>query len=72
MKHAVIDIETPNEPSNYDFPILDNYNFDSYFENFVAEISPIPENELQENVFEEPHFDLLIVNTVNNIEDIKK
>jgi hypothetical protein len=48
MKHTVTDLETPNEPSNFDFPILGNYNFDSYFGNFVVEISPIPKNQFQE------------------------
>jgi hypothetical protein len=33
LKHTVNDLETSNEISSTDFPILGNYSFESYFEN---------------------------------------
>ena len=31
LKHIVTDLETLNETSSTDFPVLGNYSFDSYF-----------------------------------------
>jgi len=36
LKHIVIDLEEPNEPSSFEFPMLGNYSLDSYFENFTT------------------------------------
>jgi hypothetical protein len=34
LKHTVTDLETLNEPSSTDFPVLGNYSYDSYFRTF--------------------------------------
>jgi hypothetical protein len=39
LKHTVTDLETPNEPSSTDFPILGNYSCESYFRNFPPLLS---------------------------------
>ena len=36
MKHIVTSLESHNEPSSNEFPILGNYTLDSYFGYFVA------------------------------------
>jgi hypothetical protein len=42
LKHTVTNLETPNEPSFTDFPILGNYSCDSYFGNFTPLLSNVP------------------------------
>jgi hypothetical protein len=42
LKHTVTDLETPNEPSSTEFPVLGNYSCDSDFGNFTPHLSDIP------------------------------
>jgi hypothetical protein len=38
LKHTVTDLETLNEPSSTDFPVLGNYSCDSYFEKLLPSL----------------------------------
>jgi hypothetical protein len=49
----VTDLETPNEPSSTDFPILGNYSCDSYFGNFSPLLSDVPFTQNSELFFQE-------------------
>jgi hypothetical protein len=53
LKHTVIDLETLNEPSSTDFPILGNYSCDSYFGNFSPLSSDVPLTQNSEIIFQE-------------------
>ena len=41
LKHTVTDLETPNEPSSMDFPILGNYSCNSHFGKFSPLLSNV-------------------------------
>jgi hypothetical protein len=53
LKHMVTDLETLNEPSSTDFPVLGNYSCDSYFKNFSPLSSDVPLTQNYEMVFQE-------------------
>jgi hypothetical protein len=53
LKHTVTDLETLNEPSSTDFPVLGNYSCDSYFGNFSPLSSDVPLTQNSEMVFQE-------------------
>jgi hypothetical protein len=53
MKHTVTDLETLNEPSSMDFPMLGNYSYDSYFEKFSPLSSNVPLTQNSEMIFQE-------------------
>jgi hypothetical protein len=42
LKHMVIDLETMNEPSSTDFPVLGNYSCNSHFRNLSPLLSNVP------------------------------
>jgi hypothetical protein len=55
LKHTIIDLESLNETSSIDFPVLRNYSFDSSFGNFSPLSSDVPLTQnfkmnFQENV----------------------
>jgi hypothetical protein len=41
MKYKITNLDTTNDPSSFEFPILGNYVIDSYFSNFIIETSNI-------------------------------
>jgi hypothetical protein len=53
LKHIVTDLETLNEPSSTDFPVLGNYSCDSYFGNFYPLSSNVPLTQNSEMIFRE-------------------
>jgi hypothetical protein len=53
LKHTVTDLETLNEPSSTDFPVLGNYSCDSYFDNFSPLSSDVPLTQNSEMFFQE-------------------
>jgi hypothetical protein len=53
LKHTVTDLETPNETSSTDFPILGNYSCESYFRNFAPLLSDVPLTQNFEFIFQE-------------------
>jgi hypothetical protein len=53
LKHTVTDLETLNEPSSTDFPVLGNYSCDSYFGKFSPLLSDVPLTQNSEIVFQE-------------------
>ena len=53
LKHTVMDLETLNEPSSIDFPMLGNYYCDSHFRNFSPLLSDVPLTQNSEMVFQE-------------------
>jgi hypothetical protein len=53
LKHTVTDLETLNEPSSTDFPVLGNYSCDSYFGNFSPLSSDVPLTQNSEMIFQE-------------------
>jgi hypothetical protein len=53
LKHIVIDLETLNEPSLTDFPVLGNYSRDSDFGNFFPLSSDVPLTQNSEMTFQE-------------------
>jgi hypothetical protein len=53
LKHAVTDLETLNEPSSTDFPVLGNYSRDSHFGKFSPLLSDVPLTQNSEMVFQE-------------------
>jgi hypothetical protein len=53
LKHMVTDLETLNEPSSTDFPVLGNYSCDSDFGNFSPLSSDIPLTQNSEISFQE-------------------
>jgi hypothetical protein len=50
MKFTMTDIDGENEPILFSNSILGNYCVDSYFGNFVAEISPFIDSFVQSEV----------------------
>jgi hypothetical protein len=53
IKHMVTDLETPTEPLSTDFPILGNYFYESYFENFPPLLSDVPLTQNYELILKE-------------------
>jgi hypothetical protein len=53
LKHTVTDLETLNEPSSTNFPVLGNYSCDSYFGNFSPLSSNFPLTQNSEMIFQE-------------------
>jgi hypothetical protein len=53
LKHIVTDLETLNEPSSTDFPMLGNYSCDSDFGNFSPLSSDVPLTQNSEMIFQE-------------------
>jgi len=53
MKHTDTDLETLNEPTSMDFPMLGNYSCDSHFENFSPPLSNVPFTQKSEMIFQE-------------------
>jgi hypothetical protein len=53
LKHTVTDLETLNEPSSTDFPVLGNYSCDSDFRNFSPLSSDVPLTQNSEMIFQE-------------------
>ena len=53
LKHTVTDLETSNEPSSTDFPILGNYSYDSYFRKFSPTLSDVPLTQNSELISQE-------------------
>jgi hypothetical protein len=53
LKHTVTNLETPNEPSSTDFPMLGNYSCDSHFKNFAPLLSDAPLTQKTEMIFQE-------------------
>ena len=51
MKHTIIELEAPNEPIMFINTILGNYFFDTFFEDFLAEESPVPESVISKLMF---------------------
>jgi hypothetical protein len=52
LKHIVTDLETLNEPSSTDFPVLGNYSYDSDFRNFSPLSSDVPLTQNSEMTFQ--------------------
>ena len=53
LKQTVTDLETLNEPSLTDFPMLGNYSYDSYFKNFSPLSYNVPLTQKSEMIFQE-------------------
>jgi hypothetical protein len=53
LKHIVIVLETLNEPSSTNFPVLGNYSYDSDFGNFSPLLSDVPLTQNYEMIFQE-------------------
>jgi hypothetical protein len=53
LKHIETDLETLNEPSSVDFPVLGNYSCDSYFGNFSPLSSDVPLTQNSKMIFRE-------------------
>jgi hypothetical protein len=53
LKHTVTDLETLNEPSSADFPVLGNYSCDSDFRNFSPLSYDFPLTKKSEMIFQE-------------------
>jgi hypothetical protein len=53
LKHTITDLETLNEPSSTDFPVLGNYSYDSDFRNFSSLSSDVPLTQNSEMTFQE-------------------
>jgi ribonuclease HI len=53
LKHIVIDLETLNEPSSTDFPVLGNYSCDFDFRNFSPLSSDVPITQNFKMIFQE-------------------
>jgi hypothetical protein len=53
VKHTIIDLETLNEPSLIEFPMIGNYSCDSYFGNFSALLSDVHLTKNSEIAFQE-------------------
>jgi hypothetical protein len=51
LKHTVTNLETLNEPSSTDFPVLGNYSCDSYFGNFSPLSYNVPLTQNSEMIF---------------------
>jgi hypothetical protein len=53
LKHTITDLETLNEPSSTDFPVLGNYSCDSDFGNSPPLSSDVPFTQSSEMIFQE-------------------
>jgi hypothetical protein len=53
LKHIVTNLETLNEPSSADFPVLGNYSYDTDFENFSPLSFDAPLTQNSEIIFQE-------------------
>jgi hypothetical protein len=53
LKHTVTDLETPNQPTSTNFPILGNYSCDSHFGNFAPLLSDVSLTQSSEMIFQE-------------------
>jgi hypothetical protein len=53
LKHTVTDLETLNEPSSTDFPVLGNYSCDSNFGNFSPFSFDVPLTQNSKMIFQE-------------------
>jgi hypothetical protein len=53
LKHTVTNLETLNEPSSIDFPVLGNYSCDSHFEKISPLLSDVPLTQNYEMVFQD-------------------
>jgi hypothetical protein len=53
LKHTVTDLETLNEPSSTNFPVLGNYSRDSESKNFSPFSSDVPLTQNFEMIFQE-------------------
>jgi hypothetical protein len=53
LKHTVTDLETLNEPTSTNFPILGNYSFDSHFGKFSPLLSDIPLTQNSKIIFQD-------------------
>jgi hypothetical protein len=53
LKHTITNLETPNEPSSIDFPVLGNYSCDSHFRNFSPLLSSVSLIQNSEIPFQE-------------------
>jgi ribonuclease HI len=53
LKHTVTDLETPNEPTSTNFPVLGNYSCDSHFGDFSPLMSTVPLTQNSELIFQE-------------------
>jgi ribonuclease HI len=53
LKHIATDLETLNEPSSVDFPVLGNYSCDSYLGKFSPLSSDVPLTQNSEMIFRE-------------------
>ena len=51
MKHTITELEARNEPIMFINTILGNYYFDTFFGDFPAEESPVPENAVSKIMF---------------------
>jgi hypothetical protein len=53
LKHTITDLETPNESSSIDFPILGNYSCESSFRNFSPFLFDVPLTRNSELIFQD-------------------
>jgi hypothetical protein len=53
LKHTITDLETLNEPTSIDFPVLGNYSRDSDFRNFSPLSSNVPLTQNSKIIFQE-------------------
>jgi hypothetical protein len=53
LKYTITDLETLNEHLSIEFPMLGNYSYHSYFENFSPLSSNIPLTQNSEMIFRE-------------------
>jgi hypothetical protein len=53
LKHTITNLETPNETSSTDFPMLGNYSRDSNFKNLCPLSSDVPLTQNSEISFQE-------------------
>jgi len=53
LKHTITDLETTNEPTSIDFPILANYSCDYNFGNFAPLLSDVSLTQSSEMIFQE-------------------
>jgi hypothetical protein len=52
LKHIITDLETLNEPSSTEFPVLENYSCDSDFSNFSPHVSDIHPTQKYKMIFQ--------------------
>jgi hypothetical protein len=59
LKHTLTDLETLNEPSSIDFPVLSNYSCDSYFGNFSPLSSDVPLTQNSKMIFQKELLEMM-------------